>query len=479
MFALDRHSPVALADQIETRLRELIDRGQLPAGARLSSIRQLASELAVSPNTVITAYDRLVAANVIDARGTAGYFVNASAAAQPDAVALEAGEEHEPVWLAQQANDQRAGVLLASSGALPPAWLEDAVPAAAVQRGLARSAAGMASRCPPQGLPELRERLATMLRGMGIPVDAGRILTTYGGTHAIDMIARCFLAPGDRVIVEDPGYFLMFGRLRQDGVRIVPVARGPDGVDLAQFEAACREHRPKLAFLQTALHNPTGWSSSVANLHKLLVIARAHDVLIAEDDVQGHFQSAPATRLAALSGLERVIYYSSFCKALSPALRIGYLAADPVLLRQLLRHKIHTVLTTPALNELVMLEVLAAGRWRKHLDRLQRRLALARHASLQRLCAAGLRFDRPGESGLFLWGELPDGIAIDELVQDAHRNKIVLARGAAFSAGGVADAHLRFNVAVCQEPRVADYLAERIAALHGAGEVVKRASLAR
>ena len=68
MFALDRNSPVALADQIEARLRELVARGQLPAGARLTSIRQLAGELAVSPNTVISAYDRLVAAGVIDAR---------------------------------------------------------------------------------------------------------------------------------------------------------------------------------------------------------------------------------------------------------------------------------------------------------------------------------------------------------------------------------------------------------------------------
>ena len=476
MIPLDRASAVALADQIESRLREQIACGHLPAGARLASIRQLAGQLEISPNTVIAAYDRLVADGIIESRGTAGCFVNPLAAAPPDPVALEAGEEQEPVWLAQQSNDQRAGMLLASSGALPPAWLEDAVPAAAVQRALARSAAGMATRCPPQGLPELRERLATLLRGFGLPVDAGRVMTTYGGTHAIDMIARCFLEPGDRVIVEDPGYFLMFGRLRQDGVRIVPVARRHDGVDLEQFEAACREHRPRLAFLQTALHNPTGWSSSAANLHRLLVIAQRHDVLIAEDDVQGHFQGAPATRIAALAGLDRVIYYSSFCKALSPALRIGYLAAEPALLKRLLRQKIHTVLTTPALNELVMLEVLAAGRWRKHLDRLQRRLAAARHASEKQLAAAGMRFDHPGEGGLFLWGELPAGVDVDLLVQDAMRNKILLVRGAAFFADGTDDPHIRFNVAMCQAPAVADYLRERFQAIDGARRVLAKGS---
>ena len=476
MFALDRSSPVALADQIEARLRELIARGQLPQGARLTSIRQLAGELAVSPNTVITAYDRLVAAGVIDARGTAGYFVNATKGALPEEVALEAGEEQEPVWLAQQANDQRAGVVLASSGALPPAWLEDAVPAAAVQRALARSTAGMASRCPPQGLPELRERIATMLRGMGLPVDAGRILTTYGGTHAIDMICRTFLQPGDTVLVEDPGYFLMFGRLQQDGLRVVPIARRHDGIDLAQLEAACREHKPKLAFLQTVLHNPTGWGSSVANLHKVLVLAQQYGLLIAEDDVQGHFHPGHATRLAALAGMDRVIYYSSFCKALSPALRMGYIAADPPLLKALLRQKIMSVLTTPALNEYVMLEVLAAGRWRKHLDRLQRKLAAARHVSETQLASAGMRFDHPGEGGLFLWGEVPEGVDVNLLVQDAWRNKILLVRGATFMADSADDPHIRFNVAMCQAPVVADYLRGRLEALSGARAVVDKAA---
>ena len=65
MFSLDRNAPTALADQIELRLRELIAGGQLPAAARLPSIRQLAAQLAVSPNTVVTAYDRLMALGLI------------------------------------------------------------------------------------------------------------------------------------------------------------------------------------------------------------------------------------------------------------------------------------------------------------------------------------------------------------------------------------------------------------------------------
>lgn len=484
MFMIDRDSAVPLADQVEARLREMMAARQLPPGARLMSIRQLAQQLAVSPQTVISAYDRLAAAGLIDARGTAGFFV-----AEPrgglgpglgseEAALLEAGQEQDALWLAQQAHEQREGVLLVSSGALPASWLADAVPAVTVQRALARSPAGMATRCPPQGLPELRERLAMLLRAQGVAADAGRVMTTYGGSHAIDLICRAFLQPGDTVLVEDPGYFLMFDRLRQAGVRLLPIARRADGLDLEQLEQACREHRPRLLFIQATLHNPTGWGSSPANLHRVLVLAQAHGLLIAEDDVQGHFHPGHPTRLAALAGLEGVIYYSSFCKALSPSLRLGYLAASPALLKPLLREKIVSVLTTAALNELVLLELLAAGRWRKHVERLQRKLLTARNTTIRQLTAAGMAFDSPGEGGLFLWGRVPEGVDAALLAQDAYRNKILLVREATFrpaAPAGGPDRHLRFNVVFGQHPRLADHLGERLQALARARAVLSPA----
>ncbi|MGQ3053481.1 MAG: aminotransferase-like domain-containing protein, partial [Roseateles sp.] len=351
----------------------------------------------------------------------------------------------------------------------------------AVQRGLARASAGMASRCPPQGLPELRERIATLLRSQGVAVDAGRVLTTYGGTQAIDLICRAFLRPGDAVAVETPGYFLLFDRLRQAGVHIVPVPRRPDGIDLQALEAACTQHRPRLLFIQSVLHNPTGWGSTAANLHRVLLLAQRHDLLIAEDDVQGHFHPQvpnPPTRLAQLSGLDRVIYYSSFCKAMSPALRLGYVAAEPALLKPLLREKILTVLTTAALNECVLLEVLAAGRWRKHLDRLQQRLSSARAAATQQLRQAGVLLEHAGEGGLFLWGALPAGVDVDGVVREAFRSGILLVRGATFAADGAADAHIRFNAAFSQQPRLAEFLRDQLSAATSAQRVVERARAA-
>jgi DNA-binding transcriptional MocR family regulator len=467
MFPLDRDGATSLAEQIEQRLRDWLREGRLAGGARLPSIRQLASQLGVSPNTVVVAYDRLVAAGLVEARGTAGYFV----AAVPDpgsvdtAALLEAGEAQDAVWLAQQSWDQPSGLLLASAGALPAAWLQDAIPATVLQRAYAALPGGMGARCPPQGLPALRERLALMLRGQGMAVDASRVMTTAGGTQAIDLICRAYLRAGDAVVVENPGYHLLHTRLAQGGAVAVPVARRSDGIDLAELEQAFVQRKPHLLFLQSVLHNPTGWTSSAANLHRVLRLAERHGVLVAEDDVHGHFLPGTPTRLAQLAGMEGVIYYSSFCKVLSPALRMGYLAAEPALLKPLLREKICVALSGPTLNEAVLLEMLATGRVRKHAQRLQARLAAARVACLRDLQAAGIAFEAPADGGLFLWGGLPAGVDLDLLVRDAWHQGILLSGGATFSAGPQPTPHLRFNVVHSRHVRLQRYLTERLAAL--------------
>jgi DNA-binding transcriptional MocR family regulator len=160
---------------------------------------------------------------------------------------------------------------------------------------------------------------------------------------------------------------------------------------------------------------------------------------------------------------------------MSPALRLGYIAAHPELLKPLLRQKIYTVLTTGALNELVLLELLATGRWRKHMDRLQRRIEAARVLAARQLGEAGVRLDHPAEGGLFLWGELPPEVDVDELVKDAFRHRILLMRGAAFMADGADDAHIRFNAAFSQHVRLAEYLRSRLAGVAEGRHAVKRA----
>lgn len=313
MIPVDRQSHVPLGDQIVDQLSHRISTGQLVNGLRLPSIRQLASRLGVSAYTIVNAYDRLIALGLVEVRAASGFYVKRqreAVAATPSA--LDSAGAVDGLWLARRILQAGPGQIAAGSAFVPGAWVEDVLSPAFVAKALRTCPASITA--PPQGLPELREQLAVKLRGAGIPAAADAILVTYGASHAIDLIVRTLTEPGDVVLVEDPVYYLMLDHLREAGVRIVPVPRTPEGPDLEALEAACRQHRPKLFFIQPLLHNPTGWSATPASLHRVLELAERFDFLIAEDDIYADLHPGQPVRLAQLAGLQRVIHYSSFTK---------------------------------------------------------------------------------------------------------------------------------------------------------------------
>lgn len=463
MIELARSSPVPLGEQIVDRLARLIESRQLAEGMRLPSVRQLARKLKVGVFTVVTAYDRLVARGLIEARQGSGFFV-APRPNLPAPVEIEqAGAPDTVLGLAQQALEVDRLAVPAGSGFLPPAWLADAVTPAILAR-VARHAAGLFRPSPPQGEAGLREQLADRLRHKGIQAASGQILVTFGASQAFDLLARALLVPGDAVLVEDPGYFVLFAQLARHGLKLLPVPRLVDGPDLDAVETLCRLHRPRLMFTQTLLHNPTGSNTSPAKCHRLLGLAEKHGFLIVEDDVYGDFAPDQALRLAQIDEFQSVIHVGGFSKALGPGLRVGFVAAAPAIIRQLMEQKILSVLSGALLPELVVAEVLRSGRFRRHAEQLRRRLAKAQGLARKALTAAGITFDEQAGAGLFLWGRVPDRTDVGALVRSAREQGILLAAGRLFSPGGGCATHLRFNVVHAADPTLSAFLRPRLAA---------------
>jgi DNA-binding transcriptional MocR family regulator len=79
------------------------------------------------------------------------------------------------------------------------------------------------------GDPGLRQVLARKLADLGIPARAGQIMTTVGATHALDIVSRTLLRPGDPVMVEEPGWSVEFARLDALGMHMLPVPRRAEG----------------------------------------------------------------------------------------------------------------------------------------------------------------------------------------------------------------------------------------------------------
>ncbi len=458
----------SLTEQLARRFAERIASRLLAPGGRLPSVRQCAQQQGVSPSTVVAAYDQLLAQGLVEARRNRGFFVRETALASESSAQAaiysiaSSGPLPSPGGFQAQHVPVNATALIRGMfhggsdkpqpgmGAFPPEWLETTFMAAAVRRVTStRSLHAFSLQYgEPAGDSGLRKSLSQKLVGLNVHAAPQQIITTVGATHALDIVSRTLLRPGDHVMVEEPGWAIEFARLDALGMRILPVPRRADGPDLAVMARYCELHNPKLFVSVSVFHNPTGYCLTPGSAHRVLQLANAHNFHIVEDDTYSHIAPEHATRLCALDGLQRTIYVSGFAKILAPGWRVGFLAAPPALVERLLDTKLLTTLTTPALLEKALAWCIDQGQLRRHAERIRTRLDLARARSVKLALAAGCSFAAP-PAGLFGWVET--GVDTDALSQRMLDVGYLLAPGALFHASRQPSTLMRINFATTQE----------------------------
>src|SRR5690606_18174746 len=123
----------------------------------------------------------------------------------------------------------------------------------------------------PFGYLPLRKHIAeAILPEVGMKAHADQVILTCGSSQALDLVSRTFLAPGDTVLVADPGYYNLFANLRLQGVRLVGVPRHADGPDVDALDKLAAEHMPKLYFTQSVQQNPTGSTMTPHKVFRVL-----------------------------------------------------------------------------------------------------------------------------------------------------------------------------------------------------------------
>ncbi len=461
LVSLNAQDSVPLIDQIVTAIRTRVEERALRPGTRLPSVRGFAAEHGVSRFTVVQAYDRLVAMGYLSSRPGSGFSVAARRSPRPasrDECRLDRAMD--VLWLLRNALREQATDPMPGAGWLPGSWMDGT----AIQRSLRnlshRGGDFLTGYGLPAGYGPLRQLLQHHLGEIGVAADETQIVLTRGVSHAADLVMRYLVRSGDAVLVDDPGYFILFGSLKSLGAKLVGVPWNPDGPDIGVLESLIREHRPKVFFTNTVLHNPTGASVSQPVAYRILQLAEKYDLTIVEDDIYGDFHPAAVTRLASLDQLDRVIYLNSFSKTVSAGLRVGYIACRRELAESLTDLKLLTGLTTSVINERLVYQLLTEGHYRKHLDKIRRRLQVAREKMVRGLEKTGLTLGLEPEGGMFVWarlgGERSDAA---EVASHAARQGITLAPGTLFRPHQEPSPWLRFNVASCDDGRLFDFLA--------------------
>jgi DNA-binding transcriptional MocR family regulator len=448
-----------LVEQIVAGISRQIEESRLRPGTKLPSIRNLAQSHGVSRFTVVEAYDRLVAMGYLESRRGAGFYTAGSRRPRRQKTSPEQAKKNEElVWLIRRLLEADENTILAGGPWLPNAWLEEAGMRQALSALSRRNGTHLTEYGNQLGYLPLREHLAVMIGDLGITAAASQIVLTSGTSHALDLVVRHFLRPGDAALVDDPGYYNLFGNLRLHGVQLLGVPRNPDGPDIEVLERLVAKHRPKIYFTQSVMQNPTGTDMSPHVGFKVLQLAERYGFHVVEDDIFSDLRALPTPRLATLDQLNRVIYVRSFSKTLSGSVRVGFVACAQELANDLADVKMLTSITTSQVAERLIYMILVEGHYRKYIARLRQRIGEARVAVANGFERLGLELFVEPRDGMFLWARVPGVEDSLPLAGRAVSEGYMLAPGSVFRPHLEHSPWMRFNVAVCEDPRVQTWL---------------------
>jgi GntR family transcriptional regulator / MocR family aminotransferase len=422
---LDPEAGKPLTEQLYEQLRRAITGGRLQAGGRLVPSRRLAAELGVSRQMVTTVYSRLVAEGYAEGHAGGGTTVAAASPPQP----LRAGPaavlhpRRQFAGWSPYFGPPRTGYRFDLRVGLPDPALFPAV--LWRRRTAAAIAAGRRMHYgDPAGESRLRRAIAEWVsRSRSVIADRETVIVTCGAQHAIDLLTRVFLEPGDTVAVEDPGYLpvvRLFGAL---GANVVAVPVDDQGLVVGRLPPSAR-----LVYVTPSHQFPLGMTMSMPRRRDLLSWAQQHDAAVIEDDYDTEFRyvDRPLEPLQTLDSNGRVVYVGSFSKTFSPSVRLGFAVlprplAEPIAaLRQLIDWH------PPTATQIALASYINDGSFDKHIRR-SRRVYAERHRLLTQALSgplAGHLTALPSNAGLHIAAFLRDGLREDDVLLAAARRGI-------------------------------------------------------
>ena len=420
----------SLRQQVYLQLRQAIEQGSFPPGARLPPSREQARTLAVSRNTVLWALERLQSEGYVVARVGDGSYVapDLGALRQTGQGGTHAAPPRKALRPAIDTGLSQRGRLIADTVQRWNPPLQAAVPFRigapevasfpfALWDRLARQASlaqrqAQAQYLDPAGQPALRQAIAQWLWvSRGIRCEAAQVLVCSGSQQAIDLIGRLLLDVGDQALVEDPGYPGIRASLLGHGVTVRPVPVDDEGLVIEA--AVTRWPAARLAVVTPTSQFPTGVRMSLKRRLALLDWANTQRGWIVEDDYDGEFQYG-AHRLPALCSLphaERVLYVGTFSKTLHPGLRMGFVVLPHALAAPFAMARALCDRHAPGDSQDLLARFVTDGHLLRHLRRM-RELYPQRQAVLIEALALASRGKlqlRPSEQGLHLLHELALG----------------------------------------------------------------------
>lgn len=447
-----------LYERLADRMRRQIQRGVLRAGERLPSLRRLGRDQRISLATAVEAYQQLEREGLIEARPRSGYYVRAAPSAPPRGsrarhLARAPMPVRNPALLGVLDVQSRRELVPLHAATPNASLLPTAALAAAVARAMRRDPVTALGYTVPQGLPQLRERIAQRYAQCGVEIDPDEVIVTAGAMEAISLTLRTVTRPGDIVILESPTYHGLLQAVAAHGLRVLEIPNHPGrGIDPAQLRELLERHAVRAALLVPSFNNPLGSLTGEDAKREIVAACAAHGTVLIEDDLYGElaYSGERPPPLRRYDDGEHVVTCSSYSKTLAPGLRVGWMLGGRRR-SELLRTKSFSTVATATLPQMALIEFFARHDIERGLRRLRRALADNAQAYRQAVLdhwPAGSCVSEPA-GGMTLWIELPRGIDGQALFEAALAQGIGILPGHLFSNRGDYRHHVRLG---CGQP---------------------------
>lgn len=352
MWALNNNPAIKqpIYKQIVNHIEQAIENGQLRAGERLPSERQLSTLLKVNRSTIIHALDELTDRGVLIRKLGSGTYVNEQKwglqsyplinwQATPEILSKKRQDSYylQANQLRQKAHSHQQSILDLANGDLPTDLLPTlSLPEFSWQELLTHEQGTEASHL---GLISFRQAVKDYLQQrFKMTIATEQILITSGAQQAIFLITQGLLKPGDAIGIEAPSYFYSLPLFQAAGLRIYAIPTDQQGITLDGLEKLLNQQSIKMIFLNPIFQNPTGFVMSDHRKKQLLNYCYKKRIPIVEDDAysalpfNSQLDNSP---LKKLDKHQQVIYIGSLSKYIGKNIRAGWMVAPKAIVNKL------------------------------------------------------------------------------------------------------------------------------------------------
>jgi 2-aminoadipate transaminase len=294
-----------------------------------------------------------------------------------------------------------------------------------------------------QGFPRLREHILEVMALEGIRASVDDVVVTTGSQHALELVAKIFLDPGDVVLAEAPSYVTALVVFKSFQAVVDHVETDEFGLvpeSLREHIVRLRADGKRIKFLYTVptFSNPSGVTLSWERRLEVLEIARSNDILVLEDNPYGllYFDAPPPRAMRSVEE-DGVIYLGTFSKTLAPGFRVGWALAPHAIREKLILANEAAVLSPSSFTQMIISEYLSTADWRGQIDTFRGVYRERRDAMLLALTdyLPDLSWTVPN-GGFYVWLTLPDNMDSKSMLPRAVKELVAYTPGTAFYANG-------------------------------------------